>query len=172
MSYTKTVWTNGSGSKINADNLNNIEQGIENNDVAIGDMDELETTATNLVGAINEVKDNSNYEIITSGEWTYKKYNNGLIEMWHKHVGSYSSSDQYAGSPVRWITTEIFSFPVTLTEMISINSTLGSQGRLMGCNIPGSGSSLTQYQLYIYDYGQYFLNQSVAIYTTVIGKWK
>ena len=30
MAYTKTTWTNLSGSKMNATNLNNIETGIEN----------------------------------------------------------------------------------------------------------------------------------------------
>lgn len=122
-------------------------------------------------GNISDINDDLGYEIVTSGEWTYKKYNNGLIEMWHKHVKSYSSSDQYAGSPVRWTTTEVFNFPITLTEMISINSIIGSSGHLMGCNITGSGVSQTSYQLFIYDYGQSF-NQSIAIYTTIIGKWK
>ena len=55
MSYTKTNWTNGSGAKINETNLNKIEQGIYDNDSSIGDISNLNTTATDLVGAINEV---------------------------------------------------------------------------------------------------------------------
>ena len=35
MSYTKTTWVNNNSPKINADNLNNIENGIEANDLAI-----------------------------------------------------------------------------------------------------------------------------------------
>ena len=59
MSYTKTDWTNGSGEKINSTNLNHIETGIYNNDTSIGDISSLETTATDLVGAINEVNSKS-----------------------------------------------------------------------------------------------------------------
>ena len=35
MSYTKTNWTNGSGQPISAENLNNIEDGIFNNDARL-----------------------------------------------------------------------------------------------------------------------------------------
>lgn len=58
MSYTKTTWTNGSGAKINETNLNKIEQGIYDNDSAIGNINNLETTSTDLVGAVNEINNN------------------------------------------------------------------------------------------------------------------
>lgn len=44
MSYTKTTWTNNSGSKINATNLNKIEQGIYDNDAKITDLSTYSTT--------------------------------------------------------------------------------------------------------------------------------
>lgn len=55
MAYNKTVWVNDSTPAINATNLNNIENGIETNDTSIGNISELETTATNLTSAINEI---------------------------------------------------------------------------------------------------------------------
>lgn len=57
MAYQKTIWTNGTNPPIDEDNLNNMENGIKNNDTAIGNMAELETTATDLVGAVNEMKE-------------------------------------------------------------------------------------------------------------------
>ena len=53
MAYQKTTWT--TQVPISVDNLNNIENGVEANDTSIGDISQLETTATDLVGAINEV---------------------------------------------------------------------------------------------------------------------
>ena len=61
MAYQKTTWT--SQVPINVSNLNNIEDGVEANDISIGDMSELETTADNLVGAINEVNNKSSEEL-------------------------------------------------------------------------------------------------------------
>lgn len=53
MSYTKTTWANGD--VINAQKLNNLENGVYNNDTNIGDLSDLDTTAKNtLVAAINE----------------------------------------------------------------------------------------------------------------------
>lgn len=54
MSYVKTDWVNND-TKVNGTNMNHIEQGIYNNDTAIGNMSNLETTASDLVSAINEV---------------------------------------------------------------------------------------------------------------------
>lgn len=44
MAYTKTTWVNNSQPYINADNLNNIENGIETNDIAIN------TIQANMLG--------------------------------------------------------------------------------------------------------------------------
>lgn len=56
MSYTKTNWVNDTEPAINATNLNKIEDGIETNADAIGNLSDLTTTAdTDLVSAINEL---------------------------------------------------------------------------------------------------------------------
>ena len=53
MSYVKTTWA--SGDVITADKLNNIEGGIEENSIAIGDTAEL--TEDDLVDAVNDLKE-------------------------------------------------------------------------------------------------------------------
>lgn len=58
MAYEKINWENApsTNTPINAENLNHIENGIEQNDNDIGNLEELNTTEKgNLVGAINEV---------------------------------------------------------------------------------------------------------------------
>ena len=58
MSYNKTNWVDDSAPYITAEKLNNIENGIETNDNAIGDLSDLTTTAnTDLVSAVNELDD-------------------------------------------------------------------------------------------------------------------
>lgn len=57
MAYTKTIWVNNSSPAISAANLNKIENGIASNDSAIGDISQLETTATDLTSAVNENKE-------------------------------------------------------------------------------------------------------------------
>lgn len=55
MAYTKKTWIDNE-SYVDADSMNNIENGIYNNDAHIGDLNDLETDdKTNLVEAINEV---------------------------------------------------------------------------------------------------------------------
>ena len=56
MAYSKTVWENNHSPKINATNLNHIEDGIETVDTNVGDLTDLETTEQgDVVGAVNEV---------------------------------------------------------------------------------------------------------------------
>jgi len=75
MSYTPTNWVNNT-TKLNATNMNHIETGIDNNDTAIGDISSLQTAATDLVGAINEIIDDiedantfSSNEVETDETW-------------------------------------------------------------------------------------------------------
>lgn len=112
------------------------------------------------------------FTIYIDGEWTIKKYNNGYVEMWHKHVSNYNITEQYGNSATYYSTSEIFDFPLSLDEMISINTSIGTSGRLVSYNYTTSGSILSRYQLYIYTFGTSASNQSVLIYTCVVGKWK
>jgi len=58
MAYTKKTWIDNE-SYADADSMNNIENGIYNNDAHIGDLNDLETDdKTNLVEAINEATTN------------------------------------------------------------------------------------------------------------------
>ncbi len=86
MSYTKTTWVNNQPPYINADNLNKIENGIEtnaNNIEALGDLQDLKTTATNFTNAINEVYDMAakeyTYDSTFPAELHYIKIGNFII---------------------------------------------------------------------------------------------
>lgn len=59
MAYTKTKWVNDKTPAINATNLNNIENGIEEAHNSIGNLSLLNTeNKDNLVNAINEINTN------------------------------------------------------------------------------------------------------------------
>lgn len=83
MAYSKTIWENGI-TPVDENNMNNIEQGIYNNflDIEsvnnkIGNLSNLNTTEkSNLVSAINELKDKDAYsssEIKTNKIWIDNK---------------------------------------------------------------------------------------------------
>lgn len=56
MAYNKNTWQDGD--VITASGMNNMENGIEDNDTHIGNLTNLTTTVkTNLVAAVNEIVD-------------------------------------------------------------------------------------------------------------------
>lgn len=74
MAYIKTEWENepSENTPLNASNLNKIENGIYNNSINIGDLEDLETTdKTNIVAAINEANQNGGSGIPTGGEFQF-----------------------------------------------------------------------------------------------------
>jgi hypothetical protein len=62
MAYIKTTWENepNESTPLNASNLNKIENGIYNNSINIGELEDLDTTdKSNIVAAINEANQNA-----------------------------------------------------------------------------------------------------------------
>jgi len=81
MSYVKTNWVNGT-TPINADNLNNIEDGIENNETNINDMNNiLVSTNTTSTGIITTTTPQTIYST-TLNKGTYLNINNILINLY------------------------------------------------------------------------------------------
>lgn len=78
MAYQKLNWLNKGETgaiPINKDNLNHMDNGIANNDNAIGNLANLNTSAKdNLVSAINEVNNKFNY---STEEQVIGKWSNG-----------------------------------------------------------------------------------------------
>ena len=79
MAYTKLNWLNKGETgaiPINKDNLNHMDNGISNNDSAIGNLANLSTPVKdNLVNAINSTVVESG----TNGNGTYIKYTDGTM---------------------------------------------------------------------------------------------
>ena len=76
--------------KVKASDMNEIKTVVNNNDDntttntnAIGTLADLNTTnKDNLVNAINELSVDYIVEEVTSGIWTYRKWNSGIVECW------------------------------------------------------------------------------------------
>ena len=87
MAYTKLNWLNKGETgaiPINKDNLNHMDNGISNNDSAIGNLANLNTSAKdNLVNAINSTIIESG----TNNNGTYIKYADGTMICTKKVTG-------------------------------------------------------------------------------------
>lgn len=100
MAYNKTTWENApsTNTPINANNLNKIEEGIYQNSLKtdqVGDLSNLETTEkSNLVGAINELKENEEYstteEIKTNKMVGNKPVYRSYVTYTHSSTGNYT----------------------------------------------------------------------------------
>lgn len=136
-------------------------------------LGELSNTSKNVYyDGQNFVLCDSEYTREYDANWTVKKYSDGYVEMIHNFLGTFNINGEYLPSPVRWVQTPVYQYPITLTKLVSANSTVGGAGHLIGSNISGSGISLTGYSLYIYDFTQILNNYNVRIYTKIIGKWR
>lgn len=146
MAYTKVNWANGEagGSKMNATNFGNMDNGIAAIDSAVGDLSNLGTTEkSNLVGAINEVippaKLNSSQitNVTPINGSNYAMYGNTYYyktgSRVHVHIGIALTATS---------STQIFSLPdgyrpKTMLGFVGLGSTLDS---FSGIQINANGS--------------------------------
>lgn len=82
MSYTKTNWANNSSPKINADNLNNMENGIKNNEISI------DNTKGFIIWQNEDTSASITTETITLNTSDYDMY-----EILYRYSSSTSSTD-------------------------------------------------------------------------------
>jgi hypothetical protein len=113
MAYIKTTWENepNESTPLNASNLNKIEEGIYQNSLKadqVGDLTDLKTTdKTNIVSAINELKDGEEYS--TSEVKTNKVWIDGKTIYRKVYTGTTTSSgvftvvtDTFDGTVIRF----------------------------------------------------------------------
>ena len=109
MAYTKTEWVNDKAPAINATNLNNIENGIEeahNEITKIGDLSQLKTeNKDNLVNAINEGVVNyiDNQEVFTNEYLNGKKIYSKRIVVGSLTTGTNSRAHNVTNFDTMWI---------------------------------------------------------------------
>lgn len=105
MSYTKRGWRNGQPPYINEDNLEEMDNGIYNNDTHIGDLSELNTTSkSNLVDAINEVNEvNEKIGNLSELETTEKSNIVGAVNELYS-INVYSTNETVVG---KWVDGEL-----------------------------------------------------------------
>lgn len=107
MAYAKTNWVNDTTS-INADHLNNIENGIETLDNEIGALNDLETQNTNtIVNALNGLATGEIVGSNLSASAGYIKYSNGFMIQWQTksittNVDSWGNTYYYDTNMNNW----------------------------------------------------------------------
>lgn len=143
-------------------------------------IDNLTNTSTtdalsaNMGKKLNDSINLINFEIGVSEDknWHWKKYNNGMIELYHHLNVSTSITNNYVGPNgygTYWTQTPVYNYPIVLKEIYSGNTTIVSDAHLTNFNY--STLNNTYYQGYLYDYLQ--LNSvNVTINTYIVGTWK
>ena len=157
--------------KVIDDDMNQLKDIANTNANNVGDLADLKTTdVSSVVNAINEVFDISHYIIEKKGDYIYKKYDNGLVEIYQKSQMTVSLTNEYKPSTAYWNNVDC-TLPEPIKELYSINTTIGQQDAnalLSWCYryVPNESG----YKLFVYDLGTSRQKQ-IYIYTTIIGRW-
>ena len=121
---------------------------------------------------IDQLAEQTNYVIEKKGDYVYKKYDNGLVEIYQLSDTKIDLVTNYKGTTLYYGDIS-FTLPEALTALYSINASIAdtNETALLGCNYR-TWPNLTGYKLFIYDYGNLRSNKSITIYTHIVGKWK
>lgn len=163
-------------------NFSNINKKVDNqyetisNDLQkIGYLDALNTESKDtLVAAINELVNTiseSKFTIEEKGDFVYKKYENGFVEIYQCSQITVILSNDYMPSSAKWTPCD-FTLPEAIKELYSINTNISDtqENALMGCSYRKPPTT-SGYKLYIFDFAQ-VRTKDVVVYTTITGKWK
>ena len=135
----------------------------------------MSDSSTNAVenNVIKEYVDESvnalDYELITSGNWVYKKYNNGYIEMFYKKQQTVSITSAYSGSSEYYYEQSAIAYPLTLTEVYNITTGLQFPDQLARININRYTTSSVSYYL---SSSKSLSNLSCTVFLNITGRWK
>lgn len=121
---------------------------------------------------IDQLAEQTNYVIEKKGDYVYKKYDNGLVEIYQLSDAKIDLVTNYVGTTLYYGRIN-FTLPEALTTLYSINVSVAdtNETALLGCNYR-TWPNLTGYKLFIYDFGYSRSNKSITIYTHIVGKWK
>lgn len=124
------------------------------------------------LGEIDQLAEQTNYVIEKKGDYVYKKYDNGLVEIYQTSQLTVNINSAYVGTSLYYGNLD-FTFPEAIKELYSINTSVSdtNQTALLGTNYR-TWPNLTGYKLFIYDFGYSRSNKSITIYTHIVGKWK
>ena len=121
---------------------------------------------------IDQLAEQTNYVIEKKGDYVYKKYDNGLVDIYQLSDAKIDLVTRYQGTTLYfgYIT---FTLPEALKGLYSINVSVAdtNETALLGSNYR-TWPNLTGYKLFVYDYGYSRSNKSITIYTHIVGKWK
>lgn len=121
---------------------------------------------------IDQLAEQTNYVIEKKGDYVYKKYDNGLVEIYQLSDAKIDLVTSYQGTTL-YFGYISFTLPEALKGLYSINVSVAdtNETALLGCNYR-TWPNLTGYKLFVYDYGYSRSNKSITIYTHIVGKWK
>ena len=121
---------------------------------------------------IDQLAEQTNYVIEKKGDYVYKKYDNGLVEIYQLSDAKIDLVTNYVGTTLYYGRINL-TLPEAFTTLYSINVYVAdtNETALLGCNYR-TWPNLTGYKLFIYDFGYSRASKDVTIYTHIVGKWK
>ena len=157
---------------IDATNLNTMQSKIKS-DIAttnnnLGDLGNLTTeNKDNLVNAINDC----NFIIEKKGDFVYRKYNNGFVEIYQNSTKNVTFGTNYLPSTAMWTKVD-YTLPEAIKELYSINTNISDtkEDALMGCSYCKQ-PTINGYRMFVFDFSQQ-RTKTIIVYTTITGRWK
>ncbi len=144
---------------------------ILNNKLVINGEIQIENVNIALKDVINNV---CFIEETEDGKWMYKKYENGLIEIYHRVTDiSLNTTIFYqdpTGPGIFYQQSGNINYPIELTELISINSTVLCESHLPYITIKEATN--TYYQIFISNIKRVDGDFNFSYFTRIVGRWK
>ena len=153
---------------LTTENKDNLVGAINENTSKLGNLGDLTTeNKDNLVGAINDC----NFIIEKKGDFVYRKYNNGFVEIYQNSTKNVTFGTNYLPSTAMWTNVD-YTLPEAIKELYSINTNISDTqaNGLMGCCYR-SQPTINDYKLFVFDFGQ-TRTKDIIVYTTITGRWK
>ena len=162
----KTVW-NVLTSKYDEMELGDLSMSLSE---ALG-INDIQRDSKSTIEQLQSQVDDIDYVLGTSGNWTYKKYNDGTLECWLEvNPGAYTcgtaSGNMYSGGYIS------YTYPVSFnaTPAVTVGAALTTDAYVVGAQM--SEVSTTGVKVRIVSGSSISANSNYTIHIHAIGKWQ
>ena len=162
----KTVW-NVLTSKYDEMELGDLSMSLSE---ALG-INDIQRDSKSTIEQLQSQVDDIDYVLGTSGNWTYKKYNDGTLECWYEgNPGAYTCGtargNMYSGGYIS------YTFPVSFnaTPAVTVGAALTTDSYVVGAQM--SEVSTTGVKVRIVSGSSISANSNYTIHIHAIGKWQ
>ena len=133
----------------------------------------LNTAAKTIVGAINELLSIIRFQIVSDGNGTYLKFDNGLLIYFYRSVRNINYSVGTSGVYVEvGMEADVINFPHSFINTPVVNLTIGGSAGITNRFISGKLCSISNTQCSVNTWSETGGSLDVTYNITAIGFWK